>query len=62
MPPGDACFDGAEKALGEDRLDDPLPPLAGCPDTAIGVAIAPCGEWNKGAAVPCADDELAEGE
>jgi len=36
IPPGDACFEGAEKALDEDRLEDPPPLLAGCPDVAEG--------------------------
>ncbi|BDU19497.1 hypothetical protein DYGSA30_09540 [Dyella sp. GSA-30] len=66
MPPGDACFGGAENTLDdvrldEVRLDDPPPLLAGCPTIVIGVAIATCGEWNKGAAVPCVDDEVADG-
>jgi hypothetical protein len=30
VPPGDACFEGAEKALGENRLEDPPPPLSPC--------------------------------
>lgn len=52
VPPGDACFEGAEKALGVNRLEDP-PPL-----------LAPCDGWDEGVAMPCVDDddEGADGE
>lgn len=64
VPPGDGCFDGTEKALDDDRLKDPLPLLAGCPDSDIGVTIAPCGGWSGGVPLPCVGDDVdvAEGE
>lgn len=63
MPLGDACFVGAEKVLGENRLEGTPPLLAGCPDDALGVTIAPCGGWDEGVATLCVDDdEVAEDE